>query len=84
MSDQLIREIKKGNHEKLSHLLAETPVNWQTYDKKTGKNLLQLAIEADCPRTLEILLSCPGANVNNTDRECRETTLQTAVLMNNL
>ena len=45
--EQLFKDIKKGNFDKAIAVISDNQVNVNSQDKKTGKNLLQLAIEAD-------------------------------------
>ena len=74
---QLFKDIKKGNYDKVIESVTNNQVNINIHDKKTGKNLLQLAIEAEEIELVDLLLSKPEINVNATTIDGSETTLET-------
>jgi hypothetical protein len=80
MAEQLIKELRKCNTEKIKDLLLGAPINWGTYDKKSGRNILQLAIESEDPEVFRLIVSAPGVNLNLPDKDNNETPLQTVVL----
>jgi hypothetical protein len=75
--EQLFKDIKKGNYDKVIESVTNNQVNINIHDKKTGKNLLQLAIEAEEIELVDLLLSKPEINVNATTIDGSETTLET-------
>lgn len=79
-TEQLIKEIKKSNTNKIQEILeGEAAVNWSTYDKKSGRNILQLAIESEDSSVFRLVVGAPGVNLNTPDKNNTETPLQTVV-----
>lgn len=81
--DKLVKAIKKGDSSKVGELLQDPTCDVNGLDPKSGKNMLQLAMENDDIDVFRMFLNHERIDLNGTSKD-GEMLLETAILVNSV